>query len=542
MKREYPRWVDFAAKARQSPQDQFENLCRMLFCEENKIDQGSLVAIINQPGNETEVFKKDDGSWIGFQSKYFKVRFKVPEFKESIEKAKRYNPHQDTIFLYSNQTPSERQKELLKSECKKNGIKPVFRFDIQILDQVAYCDNNLIYDIFFNLYLEQESKSNLQPLLSNATKLHPQAIVLGLPSGTRWASCNIGAANPEMCGEYYAWGETQKKKNYFDQNTYILNKESKDTCINSRGDISGTEYDVAHVVLGGNWRMPTKEDFRELLENCSNEWTIINGVKGCMFKSKINGNSIFLPAAGRYVRGNCLNYGKRGYYWSSTPNSSNTFFAYDLFFDCDKDKPESGGDNYCYHGRQVRPVFKAWTDTNEALEFSTIIKKLAKNRTNEAFYCSRNEAALTVLSNIFKEAIKEICIAVYQLENDEVVNQKDFITSMRHFLDKSGSSLKILIIKDSPIEISKKDGFYGMLYEHKAYREGRIIIKESLNNSFTDKSRNLVNLFIADDKMYCYEFEKDRSWIGNFGDAIVSLKLRQMFDEIFDKIHVNYTF
>ena len=112
---------------------------------------------------------------------------------------------------------------------------------------------------------------------------------------------------------------------------------------------------------------------------------------------------------------------------------------------------------------------------------------------------------------------------------------------MREFLDKKGSSLKILITKEPPIEEGKKDGFYGMLYEHVAYREGRIIIKESRDISF--ESRNLVKCFIADDEMYCYEYVKDikvRSWVGNFGD--VSLRLRQMFDELFDNIRVRYTY
>ena len=542
MGRDYPRWEDFAAKARQSPEDQLENLCRMLFCEENKIDQGSLVASINQPGNETEVFQKDDGHWIGFQCKYFKVKLSVPKFKESIKKAKRYNPNQDTIFLYSNKPSSEIQKKNLEFYCKGIGIKPVFRFDKQILDRVANCDNNLIYDNFFNLYLEQDSKSNLQSLLSDATKPHPQAIDLGLPSGTKWASCNVGATKPEVYGSYYAWGETEVKDTYSWEN-YVHCNGTKATCHDLGSDISVTEYDVAHVNWGGNWRMPTKEDFKELLENCTNEWTIINGVKGCMFKSMRNGNCIFLPAAGRYVRGNCLNYGKRGHYWSSTPNSSDTHFAYDLYFDWGKDKPESGGDNYRYSGRQVRPVFKAWADTKLALLYSEMIENIAKNKTNCLFYCSNNEEALIVLSHIFKEATKEIRIAAYQLDNDKVVNHKDFITSMREFLDKKGSSLKILITKEPPIEEGKKDGFYGMLYEHVAYREGRIIIKESRDISF--ESRNLVKCFIADDEMYCYEYVKDikvRSWVGNFGDAIVSLRLRQMFDELFDNIRVRYTY
>ena len=123
----------------------------------------------------------------------------------------------------------------------------------------------------------------------------PKAINLGLPSGTKWASFNVGASKPEDYGGYFAWGETEEKWDYSRDN-YRYYQDGK--YVNFGNNISGTRYDVAHVKWGGNWCMPTWDDLDELLENTSSEWMSLNGVTGRKFTSKINGNSIFLPAAG----------------------------------------------------------------------------------------------------------------------------------------------------------------------------------------------------------------------------------------------------
>ena len=121
------------------------------------------------------------------------------------------------------------------------------------------------------------------------TNVFAQAIDLGLPSGTKWASCNVGATKPEEYGELFAWGETSTKRTFSDRN-YKLPQSSVN-------DISGTKYDVAHVKWGGGWRMPTKAQIEELAEKCKVSQTSINGVKGVLVKGP-NGRSIFLPAAG----------------------------------------------------------------------------------------------------------------------------------------------------------------------------------------------------------------------------------------------------
>ena len=189
-------------------------------------------------------------------------------------------------------------------------------------------------------------------------------IDLGLPSGIRWATCNVGADTPEDYGDYFAWGETSPKLT----NTWITYKYCNGSsttitkyCTNSsygRVDNKTTlelTDDAARVNWGGKWRMPTIEEQKELLNtsNCTWTWTTQNGVNGYKVTSVKNGNSIFLPAAG-YRSNSNNNAGSRGYYWSSSlSRGSYIYYAYNLSFN------SSGvdwGDADRYYGRSVRAV------------------------------------------------------------------------------------------------------------------------------------------------------------------------------------------
>ena len=166
---------------------------------------------------------------------------------------------------------------------------------------------------------------------------------LGL--SVKWATCNVGADKLEDYGDYYAWGETVSKSSY--------DKDNCETYGKNIGDIKSTDRDVAHVKWGGTWRMPTKTEIKELVDNCTWTWMMQNGVKGYKFTSKKNGNSIFLPAAG-YWLGTSLKFsGECGSYWSSTPYESSTQYTYYLFFlSFDHDWDWCNRD----YGRSVRPV------------------------------------------------------------------------------------------------------------------------------------------------------------------------------------------
>ena len=125
---------------------------------------------------------------------------------------------------------------------------------------------------------------------------HPHVIDLGLPYGTKWCCCNVGATTPEDYGGYYAWGETSEKSDY-NNSTYAYYNSSTRDYTNIGSDIAGTQYDVAHVRMGGSWRMPNDDQIEELYRNCTCTWTQQNGVNGILLTGK-NGGQIFLPAAG----------------------------------------------------------------------------------------------------------------------------------------------------------------------------------------------------------------------------------------------------
>lgn len=151
-----------------------------------------------------------------------------------------------------------------------------------------------------------------------------EAVDLGLPSGTLWASHNIGATTPEEFGDYYSWGETEPKASY-KLEEYRHFKAGQENVMAIRRafadlgkDIAGTQYDVAYVKWGEEWQMPSLGQFQELEQNCVWEWTSVHEVVGYKITSKTNGNSIFLPAAGSKASQRTSNIGVYGLYWSST--------------------------------------------------------------------------------------------------------------------------------------------------------------------------------------------------------------------------------
>ena len=183
---------------------------------------------------------------------------------------------------------------------------------------------------------------------------HPHAIDLGLPSGTKWACCNVGADKPDAYGGYFAWGETETKDTYSLEN-YKHYDGSEESCHNIGDDIAGTEYDVAHVKWGGSWVMPSETQMNELKDNCTSEWTTVNGVPGKIFNG-VNGGSIFLPAAGYRCYVGLIFAGSYGDYWSSTQDPSRSNYAYNLGFGSgDVDEYDDG--YYSRNlGHSVRPV------------------------------------------------------------------------------------------------------------------------------------------------------------------------------------------
>lgn len=168
---------------------------------------------------------------------------------------------------------------------------------------------------------------------------------LGLPSGLKWATCNLGASSPEEYGCYYAWGEIAPSKKYDIPSCRTWGRLVK--------EISGkSRYDAARNQWGDEWFMPSRFDFEELQEFCGWEWTVQNGHGGYRVIGP-NGNSIFLPAAGWCVGNKENAVGEEGEYWSSTSSRVDLNGAFCLRF---KDGHLRVGVSYRSGGRCVRPV------------------------------------------------------------------------------------------------------------------------------------------------------------------------------------------
>lgn len=202
---------------------------------------------------------------------------------------------------------------------------------------------NSEYSVADTLTLVQEGNPNASSY---------DAVDLGL--SVKWASCNVGAESPEEYGDYFAWGETETKSSYTSDNsvTYGLSISELESrgIIGSDGNLTAA-YDAATANWGDGWRMPTLDEIKELLNNCTWNWTTLNGVNGRLVTGP-NGNSIFLPAAGSRNDTSLYYAGSYGLYWSATPGS-NSNYAYYLSFLSDY---YNWGDNYRYYGRAVRPV------------------------------------------------------------------------------------------------------------------------------------------------------------------------------------------
>ena len=189
---------------------------------------------------------------------------------------------------------------------------------------------------------------------------HPHMIDLGLPSGTKWACCNVGSSAPEQYGNYYAWGETSPKSVYnwstyrWGSNYYELTKYcTKDSygTVDNKTELDASD-DAATANWGAPWRMPSRTQIQELLNSCTSTWTSQNGVNGRKFVGP-NGGTIFLPAAGGRLIDWLYGAGSHGYFWSSPLVESDPGHAYFLHFDSGDAYWDYG---YRAHGHTVRPV------------------------------------------------------------------------------------------------------------------------------------------------------------------------------------------
>jgi len=208
-----------------------------------------------------------------------------------------------------------------------------------------------------------------EPTISGKDSNGRAWVDLGLPSGTKWAICNVGANEPEDYGDYFAWGETtgyKDGKTMFSWSTYkycdgsynTMTKycmQSSDGSVDNKSELEPMD-DAATVNWGSGWQMPSVDQCEELINSnyTTTTWTAQNGVNGRLIKSKSNGNSIFLPAAGWCDDTGLSNVGSIGYYWSRSLKWT-SYCAYAFSFSSSYIR----GKDYFYHrsyGKSVRPV------------------------------------------------------------------------------------------------------------------------------------------------------------------------------------------
>lgn len=225
--------------------------------------------------------------------------------------------------------------------------------------------------------VSQEGK----PIAVSGKENGHEYVDLGLPSGVLWATCNVGANTPEEFGDYYAWGETSPyyttgysqdisgshwrsgKSQGYAWSSYTWCKGTEETmtkyCTNNRyGTVDNLkvlepEDDAAHVLWKGRWHIPTKEELDELCSECTWEEERQLGVRGYLFHSTKNGNTLFLPCAGYHVDKSFMYGGLAFYYWSSTVSTTN-YRAEELYI-AGSNHYINGG--YRYRGYPIRPVF-----------------------------------------------------------------------------------------------------------------------------------------------------------------------------------------
>ena len=185
--------------------------------------------------------------------------------------------------------------------------------DSLILPNVSLMGGNIVK---FNLALNYDPTNGYE------------YVDLELPSGLKWAKCNVGAEKESDYGLYFAWGETvgykdaSSGKSFTPEDYKLEDGEAFDGKYikydsSDNKTLLELEDDAASVNMGGSWRTPSNEEYQELLNNTTNTWTTLNGVYGRLFTGN-NGNSLFLPAASCCNNGNVDGVGSYGYYWSSS--------------------------------------------------------------------------------------------------------------------------------------------------------------------------------------------------------------------------------
>ena len=245
--------------------------------------------------------------------------------------------------------------------------KETISFMSSAIDAICFLDiNNETffekYDQFHISEVEIIKKIDNEIATSKKNVQKHEYVDLGLPSGTLWATTNVGASSPEDYGSYFAWGETKPKSDY-SWSTYKyangahdkLTKYNPSSSYGSVDNKKTLDYsdDAAYQNWGSDWCMPTYKQLDELRDQCTWKWTTRNGKDGYLVTSKKNGNTLFLPTAGCRYGTSFDGVGTSGYYWSRSLFVSGPSSARGIDFNSGR---VFYGWYYRYFGLSVRPV------------------------------------------------------------------------------------------------------------------------------------------------------------------------------------------
>lgn len=244
-------------------------------------------------------------------------------------------------------------------KCTINSGKHLFKVSkdgmVDLVESIDIKANGYNTTYLAKLDYELDSPLEITSVSVSGSLQSHDYVDLGLPSGKKWATCNVGAQSPSEFGDYYSWGEIEPKMIY-DISTYKwshINRYKGDKYNNDDlKTILDMEDDAAYHCYGTSWRIPQYEDYLELIENCTLSWAVLYNIGGALLTSKMNGNTIFFPMAEGQEGTNrvCQN---EGLYWTSTSGKSlNARFIH--FYYCSHIYVKALGGRY--YGISIRPI------------------------------------------------------------------------------------------------------------------------------------------------------------------------------------------
>jgi len=250
---------------------------------------------------------------------------------------------------------SKKNKRIVFVNIDGSPLTDAFEFDFGTKQQIDATNSDAVNKLIVDL-LRWLGTPLCNETISERAIVNNKFEYIDLGLSVKWATCNLGASKPWESGRYFAWGDVQGQT----WNGSAWSSEGFSNYPASEVDVNGNlmpEYDAAHVLLGGSWRMPTRAECQELIDNCTSTWTSNyngTGVAGRIFTSNKTGytdKSIFLPAAGRGSDSYLRDADSRGSYWSSTFDDDISAWYLSFFSDL-----VYTFDGYRDFGLSVRPV------------------------------------------------------------------------------------------------------------------------------------------------------------------------------------------